>query len=105
MGCRLFALADTFSASKVAAFSRSQCLRAEMQPAGIRVINIFAGPIEGEWNELIEPPKLAPAALARAIVGALRDGVEDAYPGEAAQSFIERFRENPKVLERELWER
>jgi NAD(P)-dependent dehydrogenase (short-subunit alcohol dehydrogenase family) len=39
----------TFSASKAAALSLSQCLRAEMRPAGIRVINVFPGPLEDEW--------------------------------------------------------
>jgi len=47
----IFALANfpaqgTFSASKAAAYSLSQCLRAEMQPWGVRVINIFPGPID-----------------------------------------------------------
>jgi NAD(P)-dependent dehydrogenase (short-subunit alcohol dehydrogenase family) len=92
----------TFSASKAAAHSLSQCLRAEMRPAGIRVINVFPGPIDDEWNQHTPPPKLLPSALASAIVKALRDGVEDVYPGDVAQEWLERWRDNPKVLEREL---
>ena len=46
-------------------------LRAEMRPAGIRVVNVFPGPIDDEWNQRVPPPKLAPAALAGAIVEAL----------------------------------
>ena len=103
----IYALANypphgTFSASKAAALSLAQCLRAEMRPAGIRVINVFPGPIDDEWNQNMPPPKLAPAALASAIVKALRDGIEDVYPGDVAQEWLERWRENPKVLEREL---
>ena len=103
----IYALANfpahgTFSASKAAALSLAQCLRAEMRPAGIRVINVFPGPIDDEWNQNMPPPKLAPAAVASAIVKALRDGVEDVYPGDVAQEWLERWRENPKVLEREL---
>lgn len=92
----------TFSASKAAAYSLAQCLRAEMRPAGIRVINVFPGPIDDEWNQHLPPPKLAPSALANAVVKALRDGVEDVYPGDVAQEWLERWRDNPKVLEREL---
>ncbi len=92
----------TFSASKAAAYSLAQCLRAEMRPAGIRVVNLFPGPIDDEWNQHTPPPKLAPAALASAIVKALREGVEDVYPGDVAQEWLERWRDNPKVLEREL---
>ena len=73
-----------------------------MRPAGIRVINVFPGPIDDEWNQLLPPPKLAPAALASAIVKALREGIEDVYPGDVAQEWLERWRDNPKALEREL---
>jgi len=92
----------TFSASKAAAHSLAQCLRAEMRPAGIRVINLFPGPIDDEWNQNLPPPKLTPDALASAIVKALRDGVEDVYPGDVAQEWLERWRDDPRVLEREL---
>jgi NAD(P)-dependent dehydrogenase (short-subunit alcohol dehydrogenase family)/uncharacterized OB-fold protein len=92
----------TYSASKAAAYSLAQCLRAEMRPSGIRVINVFPGPIDDEWNQSMPPPKLAPATLASAIVKALRDGVEDVYPGDVAQEWLERWKDDPKVLEREL---
>jgi NAD(P)-dependent dehydrogenase (short-subunit alcohol dehydrogenase family)/uncharacterized OB-fold protein len=92
----------TFSASKAAANSLAQCLRAEMRPAGIRVVNVFPGPIDDEWNQNLPPPKVTPQAIASAIVKALREGVEDVYPGDVAQEWLERWRENPKVLEREL---
>ena len=94
----------TFSASKAAAFALSQNLRAEMRHAGIRVVNVFPGPIDDEWNQLVPPPKLGATALANAIVSALRDGVEDIYPGDVAQDFIARWRESAKVLEREMWD-
>ena len=92
----------TYSASKAAALSLAQCLRAEMRPAGIRVINVFPGPIDDEWNQLMPPPKMAPASVAQAIVRALRDGVEDVYPGDVAQEWLARWRADPKVLEREI---
>ena len=103
----IYALANfpphgTFSASKAAAQSLAQCLRAEMRPAGVRVVNVFPGPIDDEWNQLLPPPKVAPAALASAVVRALREGVEDVYPGDVAQEWLARRRDNPKALEREL---
>ena len=103
----VFALANfpphgTFSASKAAAWSLCQCLRAEMGAAGVRVINVFPGPIDDEWSQQLPPPKVAPARLARDILAALRDGVEDIYPGDLAEEWRQRWRDNPKVLEREL---
>jgi short-subunit dehydrogenase len=92
----------TFSASKAAAYSLAQCLRAEMRPSGIRVVNVFPG----TDRRRVEPEPAAaegrPGALASAIVKALKEGIEDVYPGDVAQEWVERWRENPKVLEREL---
>ena len=79
----------TFSASMAAALSLSQALRARMRTAGLQVVNVFAGPI-------------APDSLARSVIAALRDGVEDSYPGAVAQDVLARWLESPKVLEREL---
>lgn len=92
----------TYSASKAAALSLSQNLRAEMRKSGVRVVNLFPGPIDDEWNQMLLPPKLAPAAVASAIMGALQGSVEDVFPGDVAQEWLARWRENPKGLEREL---
>jgi NAD(P)-dependent dehydrogenase (short-subunit alcohol dehydrogenase family)/uncharacterized OB-fold protein len=105
----IFALSNypphgTYSASKAAAFSLSQALRAELHPAGVRVINVFPGPIDDDWDQLEMPPKLAPAALAAAIIAALKGSVEDVYPGDVAQDWLARHLDNPKALERELGE-
>ena len=67
-----------------------------MRQAGIRVVNVFPGPIDDEWNQLVPPPKLAPAALAKAIVTALRDGVEDIYPGDVAQDIVDALPRKPE---------
>ncbi len=103
----IYALANfpphgTFSASKAAAHSLSQCLRAEMRTSGIRVIHVFPGPIDDEWSQNLPPPKLSPEALASAVVKALRLGLEDVYPGDVAQEWLARWRDDPRVLEREL---
>lgn len=92
----------TFSASKAAALSLSQCLRAEMRGAGVRVVNVFPGPIDDEWSEMLPPPKLTADALARALVNALQNGIEDVYPGDVAQEWLAKWRESPKILEKEL---
>ena len=80
--------------------SLSQCLRAEMRPGGIRVINVFPGPIDDEWNQTLPPPKLALCGARQSDGQGAQDGVEDVYPGEVAQEWLARLRENPKTLER-----
>ncbi len=90
----IYALANlpsqtTFSASMAAAMSLSQGLRARWRPAGLRVVNVFCGPV-------------APTGLATAVVEALRNGVEDVYPGDVAQEWLARWLQSPKAFEREL---
>lgn len=91
-----------FSASQSAAYSLSQSLRAEFRASGLRVMNVFTGPTEDEWHQHLPPPKVAPKALARAVVGGLQDGLEDVWCGDIAKDLRDRFRRDPKVLEREL---
>ena len=92
----------TFSASKSAALSLAQGLRAELRSSGIRVLNVFPGPMDEAAFRDVPQPKLPPRALARAIVEALESGQEDCYPGDVAQHFLHRWREDPKVVELEL---
>jgi NAD(P)-dependent dehydrogenase (short-subunit alcohol dehydrogenase family) len=89
--------------SQAAALSVSQCLRQEfLHAGGVRVVNVFSGPLDHEWEQRTPPPRVAPRAVAAAIVKALREGSEDVYVGDVAQEFLARWRDNPKGLEREL---
>ncbi len=88
------------SAAQAAALSLSQALRADLRP--IRVVNALVGPLDDDWHQAVPPPKVAPDALAAAIVGALRDGVEDIAVGDVARDILARWRDDPKILEREL---
>jgi NAD(P)-dependent dehydrogenase (short-subunit alcohol dehydrogenase family) len=90
------------SAVEAACLSAAQCLRAELRAGGVKVLNAFFGPLETEWFQTIPPPKLAPAALARAVVDALRRGLEDVFVGDVAEDIRARLAVNPKALEREL---
>jgi NAD(P)-dependent dehydrogenase (short-subunit alcohol dehydrogenase family)/uncharacterized OB-fold protein len=90
------------SAAEAACLSAAQCMRAELRPGGVRVLNAFFGPLETEWYQTVPPPKLAPAALAKAVVVALQEGHEDIFIGDIAQDIRERLKANPKGLEREL---
>lgn len=92
-----------FSASQAGAYSLSQSLRAEFRPSGLRVMNVFHGPTEDDaWYQPLPPPRVTSAALARAIVEGLQQGAEDVWCGDIAQDVRERFRRDPKVLEREM---
>src|SRR3984885_12650340 len=71
-----------FSATEAACLSAAQSLRAELRPGGVKVLNVFFGPLETEWYQTAPPPKVTPAALASATVDALRRGLEDVFVGD-----------------------
>src|SRR4029077_11651096 len=53
-----------FSATEAACLSAAQSLRAELRPGGVKVLNVFFGPLETEWYQAVPPPKVTPTALA-----------------------------------------
>lgn len=91
-----------FSATEAACLSAAQSLRSELRPGGVKVVNMFFGPLETEWYQAVPPPKVTPDALAAAVVTALRRGLEDCYVGDIAEDIRARLAVNPKALEREL---
>ena len=92
----------SYSAAEAACLSAAQCMRTELRPGGIKVMNVFFGPLETEWFQTVPPPKLAPSALARAVVHGLQQGLEDVFVGDIAEDIRARLAVNPKALEREL---
>lgn len=92
----------TYSASKAAAYSLSQCLRAQLQPSGIRTVNVFPGPIDDQWSQQLPPPRTSASALAKMIINGLTSGIEDIYPDNVSAELQALWREDPKILEREL---
>ena len=64
-----------YSASQAACLSLSHSLRAELRPGGVKVINLFTGPIDVEWFQTLPSPKVAPRVVATAVVSALQNGL------------------------------
>ncbi|WP_102224748.1 SDR family NAD(P)-dependent oxidoreductase [Acidimangrovimonas sediminis] len=90
------------SATAAARLSLLQSLRAELRPGGVRVMSVFTGPVDDAWREHVPPPKVAPAQIARAVVTALAEGIEDSFVGDVAKDVAARFYDDPKVTEREM---
>jgi NAD(P)-dependent dehydrogenase (short-subunit alcohol dehydrogenase family)/uncharacterized OB-fold protein len=91
-----------YSASQAAMLSAALSLRAELRSTGVRVVNVFSGPLDTDWFQTVPPPKVAPTQLAKATVHALKRGIEDVFVGDVAEDVRARLAKNPKALEREL---
>ncbi len=95
-------LLGSYCASKAAAASMTQALRGELKPRGIEVIGIFPGAVDTRMAADFPPPKTPPADIARAVIEAIRGGIEDVYPGDMAQGLLAGLRADPKAVEQQL---
>ena len=89
----------SYSASKAAAHSMTQTLRAELRPWNVRVVGVYPGPIATAMAASLPEPKESPSAVALAVVDALDGRQEEVFPGAVAQELSALWRSNPKALE------
>lgn len=90
-----------YAAAQAAARSLSLALRAEGRASGLRVVDVLVGPMDDEWRQAIRPPKVAPSALALALIGALRAGVEEVVVGDVAKEIYAKWAEDPRLARQE----
>jgi NAD(P)-dependent dehydrogenase (short-subunit alcohol dehydrogenase family) len=91
-----------YSASKAAASSLTQALRAELRALNIAVHGVFAGAIDTDMTRGMSMAKARPLDVARAILEGVEQGVEDIFPDDMAKGAFATWRSDPKELERQL---
>jgi NAD(P)-dependent dehydrogenase (short-subunit alcohol dehydrogenase family) len=91
-----------YSASKAAAFSLTQALRAELRARGVSVHGVFPGPVDTDMAKDITLPKTSPADVARAIVAGVQRGDEDILPDPMSQQVYAAWVADPKAVERQF---
>lgn len=89
----------SYSASKAAAFSLTQGIRAEL-PRTL-VVGVMPAFVDTDMARDVPGPKLSPSAVADAVVQALLSGTEDVYPGAAAE-IAANLKRAPKAVERQF---
>jgi NAD(P)-dependent dehydrogenase (short-subunit alcohol dehydrogenase family)/uncharacterized OB-fold protein len=90
-----------YAASQAALRSLSHGLRSQMRPSGLKVVDVLTGPIDDKWRQTIRPPKVAPAALAAALIAALREGREEVVVGEIAKEIHAKWAEDAPLFHQE----
>ena len=92
-----------YSASKAAALSLTQTVRAELQAQGTRVIGVLPGYVDTAMAEGVSAPKIQPSEVVRATLDALlTDDEDDVYPGEQASQIAAWLLQDPKAVERQF---
>lgn len=91
-----------YSASKAAAFSLTQSLRALVAARGVDVHAVLPGPIDTDMVRDLPIPKAAPESVARGIFDGVENGEEDIFPDPMSAMMAEGWRTGvAKELERQ----
>jgi 2-keto-3-deoxy-L-rhamnonate aldolase RhmA/NAD(P)-dependent dehydrogenase (short-subunit alcohol dehydrogenase family) len=94
-------LMGSLCASKAAALSLTQAVRAELTGQGTRVMGVLPGAVDTDMTAGVNIPKLQPAEVAAAIVHGLLTGAEEIYPGDMAAGTAAGLATDPKAVERQ----
>jgi len=91
-----------YSASKAAAFSVTQSLRALLAGRGVSVHAVLPGPIDTDMIRDLPIPKASPESVARATFDGLENGDEEIFPDPFSEMQAESWRVGAaKELERQ----
>jgi NAD(P)-dependent dehydrogenase (short-subunit alcohol dehydrogenase family) len=89
-----------YSASKAAAYSITQSLRAELKAKRIEVIAALPGPIDTDMVKDLPMPKTSPADVAKALLAGVERGEEEIFPDPVAVQMGALWNTSPKEYER-----
>ncbi len=92
----------TYSASKAAAWSLTQAVRAELAKQGTLVVGIFPGAVDTDMARGFDMPKLDPNDVASIALKAVESGTEDVDVGDMAQGVAAGLLADAKKVEKEF---
>jgi short-subunit dehydrogenase len=92
----------SYCASKAAALSLTQGLRAELGSKGVRVAAALPGAVDTRMTAGLPIPKMSPADAATEILDGFERGEEETYVGDMARGLAEGLAKDPKGVERQL---
>ncbi len=91
-----------YNASKAAAWSLTQSLRAGLSGRNIAVYGVFPGAVDTDMLAGVEMPKASPRDVAKAIIAGVASGSEDIFPDPMSSSLYEAWRKDHKAVEKQF---
>lgn len=92
----------SYCASKAAAHSLTQAVRAELRGQGTLVIGMMPGAVDTRLTEGMDMPKMTVNEVAAAVLEAVSAGTEDVYPGDMASGVAAGLAADAKAVEAEF---
>ena len=99
-GLSNFPFAPGYSASKHAAHSMTQHLRAELTAQGTLVTGVYPGPVDTDMAKALPFDKVSPDSVAEHVYACIAKGDEDVYPDPFAVEFVKGLQADRKALEK-----
>jgi NAD(P)-dependent dehydrogenase (short-subunit alcohol dehydrogenase family) len=92
-----------YNASKAAAWSLTQSMRAGLAGRGVAVHAVFPGPVDTDMLKGAPiPSKANPDDVAKAVVQGVSRGEEDIFPDPMSASIYEAWRKDHKAVEKQF---
>ena len=91
-----------YNASKAAAWSLTQSMRAGLATKGIAVHGVFPGAVDTDMLKGVEMAKTSPDDVAKAIVSGVAKGMEDIFPDPMSRSLYEAWKKDHKAVEKQF---
>jgi len=91
-----------YNASKAAAWSLTQSLRADLAKHGVQVFGVFPGPVDTDMARSVEMTKASPQAVAREVLAGIESGIEDIFPDPMSKQVYGAWAADHKAVERQF---
>ncbi|MDR3462474.1 MAG: SDR family NAD(P)-dependent oxidoreductase [Beijerinckiaceae bacterium] len=91
-----------YSASKAAAWSATQAMRAELAAKNIQVLAAFPGPVDTDMTRKLQVVKTSAKDVAEAMLDGIEQGMPEIFPDPMSKQAGDIWQKNPKMLERQF---
>jgi NAD(P)-dependent dehydrogenase (short-subunit alcohol dehydrogenase family) len=91
-----------YNASKAAAWSLTQSLRADLAKRGVRVFSVFPGAVDTDMLKAVDMPKTAPRAIAEEVLTGLDADIEDIFPDPMSKQIYSQWVSDHKGVEHQF---
>jgi NAD(P)-dependent dehydrogenase (short-subunit alcohol dehydrogenase family) len=91
-----------YNASKAAAWSTTQSLRASLADRGIAVYGVFPGAIDTDMLDGVEMDKTSPEHVAQAVLSGIEAEEEDIFPDPMSTQVYAGWRADHKAVEKQF---
>lgn len=91
-----------YNASKAAAWSLTQSLRADFAKRHVKVFSVFPGAVDTDMLKGVEMPKTAPADVASEVLSGVEADQEDIFPDPMSRQLYANWASDHKAIERQF---